>query len=174
MSSQWMSVVRLVCFLPGAMCCLSQGFSVAGWRRGRHAERTFFSLHVGSVNNTASKLCSILWSNMFFFSVSCTFVWRITHGTFSAAQPSPHYLCALGGWFWKKKRVVVVSRSSSGHGCCEQRRQRCWERAPRCRLCDLPLELHRGFAQTAVDTLSGWTAGQDVWEKGRGEKERPR
>lgn len=66
-----------------------------------------------------------------------------------------------------EKTCSLVSRSCSGHRCCEQRRQRCWETAPHCRLWNLPLELQLSLAQTAVDTLSGWTAGQDVWERWR-------
>lgn len=36
--------------------------------------------------------------------------------------------------------------------------------------CGLHLEVQPSFAQTAVDTMSGRTAGQDVWEKRRGRK----
>lgn len=65
---------------------------------------------------------------------------------------------------------IVVSRSCLGYRCCIERRQRCQERALHCRLHSLPLEMQLSFAQTAVDTLSGWTAGQDVWEQRRGIK----
>lgn len=76
------------------------------------------------------------------FSVLCASAWHSTlfwcsssmHSAALLPADNPCVVCV--GGFGESMQLCC-----QGHGCCEERTQRCWERAPRCRLWDIPPEL---------------------------------
>lgn len=133
------SLQSVVWFLLRVMCSLCQGVTVAGWRSGRKAESSLFHeclLHCKSYTLKAMLKFIEFWSaQCFLFVFSFGIKVPITNILIQCI------LCQVPSSRIRScpARLVLSlgSRSCSGHGCCQRRRRRCWERAPRCRLCNL-------------------------------------